>query len=229
MVIKREKRWNLFARVLEEILAAHQQSLGAFDPKLGFSAEKARRLQQSLSVPGSLPVLTPEELEELELALSLREEEWTRLRAALLATEIERMLTYRIGQERALQVAEHFFPLIDEALWEQFQSAGRWGTKRGPDWEAIEDTEMDLAWEGIWETLDSATLALQLSSYVSSSRERVKKLKEARTDFQEALEQLNGLDARMKALPLWVNASQEAQKGLDAVAAWLDEPGETAR
>lgn len=88
---------------------------------------------------------------------------------------------------------------------------------------------MDLAWEGIWETLDSATLALQLSSYVSSSRERVKKLKEARTDFQEALEQLNGLDARMKALPLWVNASQEAQKGLDAVAAWLDEPGETAR
>jgi hypothetical protein len=226
MVTKRENRWNLFAQELEEILAGHQQTLRTFNPKLGFSAEKGRRLQQSLLAPGSLPVLTPEELEAVELELSLSGEEWIRLRAALLATAIERMLMYRIGKERALQAVEHIIPLIGEALREQIQTYGEPGSRRGPDFEAVEDTEVDLAWAGVWEVLDSAALALQMSCYVSSYRERVRKLKDARGDFQEALDRLNDLDNGLKSLPIWEEAQKEAQKGLDSVAERLDDLGE---
>ena len=70
MITKRERYWNLFARELEAVLVVHHQSLSAFDPRLGIAEEKARRLQQSLLTPGSLPVLskrilpTPERQEE---------------------------------------------------------------------------------------------------------------------------------------------------------------------
>ena len=60
-----------FARELEAVLVVHHQSLNAFELRLGIAEEKARRLQQSLLTPGSLPVLAPEELNELELKLPL--------------------------------------------------------------------------------------------------------------------------------------------------------------
>lgn len=223
MVTKREKRWNLFARELEKVLAAHGQSLNQLEPQLGISEEKARRLQQSLFTPKSLPVLSPDELESLEQELFLSNEEWTRLRAALLATSIERLLMERIGEDKAWQVADLTLLLVDEALQEQLQQNRASGTKRILDGEALEDTEMDLAWEGVWNALDSATLALQLSYYVSSYRERVKKLKEAQADFQEALDELNRLDKSTKALPLWHAYVAEVRRGLDSALERLED------
>jgi hypothetical protein len=212
-----QRDWNIFAHELAEVLAAHRQSLSEIDPQLGLTREKARRLQQSLRVPGSLPVLTPEELEDLELELSLRPQEWTRLQAALLATAIERLLIYRIGPLPALQAAEQLLPLLDAALQERWEQEEHLGARRGPDWEAIEGADGDLTWEVIWEMLNSATLALQLGCSVSSYRERVRALKEAREVFQEALELLDGLGASVKALPIWEEAYQEACQGLDSV------------
>jgi hypothetical protein len=120
MTTKQEKSGNLFAHELEEILAAHGQNLSQMDPRLGIPREKARRLLQSLRTPKSFPVLGPEELECLELELPLSGVEWTRLRAALLATAIERMLMDRLGQDKALQAAEQVVFLIDEALRRPF-------------------------------------------------------------------------------------------------------------
>lgn len=213
MTTKRERHWNLFARELEAILTAHRQSLSALDPALGIAESKARRLQQSLSTPNSWPVLDPEEMEKLEQELPLSREEWMRLRAALLAVWIERMLSYRIDQQRALQAAEHLLPLVNEALQEQSRSDGKLRAIRGPDSEAREDTGADQIWERIWEMLDMAMLALQLS-YSVPDRERMKKLREARADFQAALDQLNTLDGGTKSLPIWADASKEAQRGL---------------
>lgn len=213
MATKPERAWNLFARELEAVLGAHHQSLSALDAGLGISVEKARRLQQSLLTPGSLPVLDPEELDALELKLPLSPEEWTRLRAALLATGVERMLTYRIGQERALQAAERLLLLLDASLQEQNQQDGKARARRRPDWEAREDTGMDRAWERIWGMLDEAELALQLS-YSVPDRECVRMLRAARTDFQAALDQLNALDEGTKSLPIWTDASQETRRGL---------------
>lgn len=225
MDTQREQRWNLFARELERVLAAHRHSLDEINPQLGIAREKARRLQQSLQAPGSLPVLTPEELEDLDMELSLRTEEWARLQAALLATAVERLLVYRLGHQQALQAAEQLLPLLDAALQERLRLEDSLGTRRGADWEAAENIEGDLAWEGIWETLDAGTLALQLGRSVSSYRERVRALRGAERDFQEALGRLDTLDTGAKALPIWHEACQEARTGLNSVLERLDDLG----
>jgi hypothetical protein len=225
MVPKREQDWNLFARELETVLAAHHQSLQELDPQLGIPPEKARRLQHSLLTPGSLPVLTPEEFEDLEMGLSLGIGEWTHLQAALLATAVERMLVYRVGEEQALRAATLLLPLLDSALHERWALEERLGASRGPTWEALEDAGEDLVWESIWEMLDAGTLALHLACSVSSYRERVKALKEARGDFQEVQERLHGLGAGFKALPIWEEARQEARRGLASALERLDDLG----
>jgi hypothetical protein len=225
MVTKREPHWNIFAHELEAVLAAHRHSLQELDPQLGIPQEKARRLQHSLLTPGSLPVLTPEEFEDLEVELSLDREEWTRLQAALLATAVERLLVYRVGHEQALQAAELLLPLLDRALHERWTLEERLGARRGPGWEAMEDAVEDLIWESIWQMLDAGTLALQLGCYVSAYREQVRALKEAREDFQEALERLHDLGAGFKTLPIWEEAQQEARRGLDSALERLDDLG----
>jgi|SRR5450755_1882238 hypothetical protein len=217
---------NLFALKLEEILAAHGQKLSQLNPRLGISADKARRLQQSLQEAKSLPVLGPEELERLELELPLSSKEWVQLRAALLATAIERMLMDRIGHDKALQAAEQIVLLIDEALQEQLQEISGPGINRIPDGEASEDIEADLTWEAVYHALDSATMALQLSYYVSSYGERVKRLREAQGNFQDALNELNNLDEGIKSLSLWQDYIAETHQGLHSIAERLEDLGE---
>lgn len=225
MVPKREPHWNLFARELEAVLVAHHQSLQELDPQLGIPLDKARRLQHSLQTPGSLPVLTPDEFEDLEMELSLELEEWTHLQAAVLATAVERLLVYRVGQEQAVRAAELLLPVLDSALQERWTLEERLGARRGPNWGALEDDGDDLVWEGIWETLDAGTLALQLACSVSAYRERVRALVEARGDFQHALERLQSLGAGFQVLPIWEEARQEARRGLDAALERLDDLG----
>jgi len=203
MMPKREPPWNLFARELEVVLVAHHQRLQELDPQLGIPLEKARRLQHSLQTPGSLPVLTPDEFEDLEMELSLNVEEWTHLQAALLATAVERLLAYRVGQEQALRAAELLLPVLDSALQERWTLEERLGASRGPNWEALEDDGEDQVWESVWGMLDSGTLALQLACSVSSYRERVRALSDARRDFQEVLEHLQSLGAGFQVLPIW--------------------------
>jgi hypothetical protein len=81
--------WNLFARVLQEILTAHGYGLGYLDDRAGMHPEKVRRLQRSLKVPKSFPVLNIYEMEQVKSAFRLNREESLRLRATLLAISIE--------------------------------------------------------------------------------------------------------------------------------------------
>ena len=57
--------WNLFASVLQEILAAHGLGLGHLDDRANIHREKVRRLQHSLKVPKSFPVLNIDEMEQV--------------------------------------------------------------------------------------------------------------------------------------------------------------------
>ena len=52
-----QRVWNLFARVLQEILATHGLGLGHLDDRTHIHREKVRRLQLSLKIPKSFPVL----------------------------------------------------------------------------------------------------------------------------------------------------------------------------
>ena len=60
-----EKRWNLFARELEDILATRHLGIGHLDDRAGIHREKIRRLIQSLGRPKSFPMLNAEEMEQI--------------------------------------------------------------------------------------------------------------------------------------------------------------------
>src|SRR5262249_9882432 len=90
-------RWNIFARELESVLAAHGWELGHLDDRgVVYNREKVRRLRKSLTSPGHLATLNPEEMERLMALVPLTKLEQKRLRASLLATAVERTLLDRI-------------------------------------------------------------------------------------------------------------------------------------
>src|SRR5436305_5072632 len=95
------KRWNLFARELETILATRNIDLDHLDEHSSVSRETVLRLSQSLRSAESFPILDVDEMESVVQSLRLSEEEVIRLRAAILATCIERMLMERINQDSA--------------------------------------------------------------------------------------------------------------------------------
>ncbi len=216
------RRWNFFARELEEILAQHGQHLSNLGPHMGVAEEKVRRLQQSLLAPGNFPVLAPEELAQLALELDLEDNELIRLRAALLITELEQTLLYQLGPEQTALLVETIAPAITRTLRDRLQRESRMGAKRGPEWEALDTAEKDWLWEDIQKALNSAALALQLSSTIPARRPRVKKLQKAAKDFQEALDLLESLDEGSKRLSLWTHMYREARRGFDAALASLD-------
>src|SRR5690242_17036365 len=104
------KRWNLFARELEDILATYNLGLGHLEDRVGIHREKVRRLILSLRRPKSFPILNTEEIDLLVQKLPLVAEEVLRLRAAILVTSIEKALMDSINQDAALLVAEQTFP-----------------------------------------------------------------------------------------------------------------------
>ena len=66
------KRWNIFARELEDILASRGLRLGHLDDRAGIHREKVRRLRQSLLRPKSFPVLNPSEMEAVAETFQLK-------------------------------------------------------------------------------------------------------------------------------------------------------------
>src|SRR5262249_24910839 len=150
-------------RELEDLLQARQLGLGHLDDRAWIHREKVRRLQRSLQVPKSFPVLNPEEMEAVIEAFGLGEEEVLRLRAALLVTAIEDLLMDRIGPEQALEAAEQLLQLVQASLQERTLvsvRAMRGGVPMSYEPAAEEiDQELEVALRAI----ERATLALHLS------------------------------------------------------------------
>jgi hypothetical protein len=111
------KRWNIFARELEDILAAHGFRLTHLDDRANIYSRKVSRLRDSLNKPKSFPVLNTEEMERVAVAFSLTDDEMLRLHAAILSTAIEEALMDRIDQDAALLAAEEIFPVIVNAMY----------------------------------------------------------------------------------------------------------------
>ncbi len=219
------KHWNLFARELEAVLAAHQVGLGHLDDRAGIHREKVRRLTQSLHTPKSFPVLNTEEMEQVVLQFQLSDEELLRLRAALLATAIEKMLMDRINQDDALLAAEQAFPMILQALQEQLSGISGLGAVKGGDSGPGADYAGMLL-DSVLQAIDDAELALQLSYQVNIHKERVEKARYARIRFTEALAELDDIQERIRTLQVGQYCSDIAQKGLAAAIERLEDLGE---
>jgi hypothetical protein len=210
------KRWNLFARELEDILRARNAELGLLDDRAKIHREKVRRLQQSLLKPKSFPTLTPEELDRVAEVFHLDDIEIMRLRAALLVTAIERTLMDRINQDDGLRAAEMMLPVVQE------ESA--LGTIRGRDYDFGQDSEEQL--DSIIDYIDAAQLEIHLSRNVASHSERIEHAYQARKLFEMALAALDEADEDVQALQVWHVWHSAAAAGVGDAANRLEELGE---
>jgi hypothetical protein len=222
---KQSKRWNIFARELEDILSAHDLHLGHLDDRAGIHREKVRRLQQSLLAPKSFPVLNPVELELLVETFDLSEEERVRLRAALLATAIERMLMDRIDQDNALLASEQIQTILRDTLLVQFEQESGIGSIRGEDSDSIEDTEGDITWKRAWKEYDEGNMALQLGYGMNSYSESVRCMRDAQGHFTEASTELDSLDDDWQSSQSWKVWRNEIDTGLALTRERLEDLG----
>lgn len=130
-----DRRWNLFARELEDILAARGCPLGRISTCTSVNPAKVLRLRESLSQrhPKAFPLLPLREIDEIILAFALTPSEQLRLHASTLVTAMERVLVNCIDTENALLAAEQLFPIILNALQEhRMEPAGLGHYTRAP-------------------------------------------------------------------------------------------------
>jgi tetratricopeptide (TPR) repeat protein len=215
------RSWNLFASVLQEILAAHGLGLGHLDDRAHIHREKVRRLQLSLRIPKSFPVLNIDEMEQVITIFQLTRNEKTRLRAAILATSIEETLMDRINPDDALKAAEQIFSIIEQALQEHAHDLVGIGAIKGGGAMASGESEIDRKLGNAFTAIDHATLALHLSRNADSQVERVERAQQALNGFRSALAELDKATSLLKIQDVWQVWHDEAQNGLTAAQSRL--------
>ncbi len=181
-------RWNIFARELENILAARGLRLSHLDDRgVVFHREKVRRLQHSLKSPGHLTMLNPEEMTRLIATFGLSDLEQQRLQASLLATAVEMALLDRADAQLALMAAEDVFDILFAAFRARPEMTVASRIKAAAftdEAEPFGDEQFELALD----LLDRACLALSLGRAASSPRSRAIRTYEAAGGFARALQ-----------------------------------------
>lgn len=217
--------WNIFAQELQNVLHKYGMELGQLDDRVGIHREKVRRLIQSLRTPSSLPVLSPDDMEEIINTLNLDQEDVMRLRAAVLATSVQRMLSDRIYQDEARLAAEQILPTIVQSLT-AYRGARGLGNVRGGDIDPLEDDELSIVLETALDAIDRGSNALSLSTSVNSYTEQVRQARQALDYYGEAMKGLQRASRAIRRLPGWQQWHDEAQKGFGAARGQLDKLGE---
>lgn len=199
MGIPRAPQWNIFARELAKLMDIRGLKLShLYNRQIVYYPEIVRRLQQSLDRPGRFPILNPDELDRLISALHLTPTEENQLKAAIVATSIERTLMDRINQEAALQAADDVFHIVFDALENRTGSA--LGHIKGGVFfvepEIPDDPNLDTALD----LIDRATLALYASRDAPTPRVRMANAREADEAFFAALMLLEGVEHLSSAM-----------------------------
>lgn len=209
------KRWNIFARELENILASRGLRLGHLDDRAGIHREKVRRLRQSLPKPRSFPVLNPSEMEAVAEAFQLNLYEILHLRAAILTAAIEELLMERIDPESALLAADQILSMLSRALCDGYNSIAAFAAIRGEQNDS-EETDLDRAVEGALLAIDRATKSLYLG--MTAAAEPQIYTQQAHVQFEAALIMLGQAPDEIKAREDWQVWYDEVQRGLHGTA-----------
>lgn len=213
-------RWNIFARELENILAARGLRLSHLDDRgVVFHREKVRRLQQSLKSPGHLATLNPDEMTRLITTFGLSDLEQQRLRASLLATAVEMTLLDRVDARLALMASEDVFNILFAAIRARPEmtvasriKAAAFTNKTVPDGDEQFEQALDL--------LDRACLALLLCRDTSSAQGRVIHAYEAAGGFARALQCLQNCQSpshESEEWHYWYNEAEAGQRLVEAL------------
>jgi hypothetical protein len=180
-------QWNIFARELDRVLAVHGLRLGQLDDEgIVHHPEKVARLQRSLNSPAHFPALNPEEMDRLQKIVGLSEEEMQRLRAALVATAVERTLMDRLDPQTALMAANDVFELCLAAM--RAHSTPILAAVRGGHMDGASDDEQ--AEEEVADLLDAAVIALDGAHYAPTPHARQAYAREALRLYTQALSRL---------------------------------------
>ena len=214
------KYQNIFVLELENILRSRGLELGHLKSRAGIHHEIVNRLKCSQTAP-RFHLLSPDDLERVISTFQLTGDEQLRLRAAILATAIEKMLMNRIDKDNALAAAKEIFPILLAALHARLgQQDGIAATRSGreaaiDDLASEEEAVPDL--EPILEQFDRAMLALYLARQSDVLTERVEQARVAYNGFAAVLVALQDLGKRdeaimkMEAWHLWYEEAQYGQ------------------
>jgi hypothetical protein len=205
-----EQSENLFAQELVQILAEHGLELAQL-ANVGIEATTIERLESSLHNSQFSPVLSPDEMELLVTGLLIDATEQGRLKAALLAMAVRRLLKDQLGPTYASQITSKIYDLVlDASLKADLGTLG--DSVRGQGYDSREDR----TWAVIWEAMDAADMALGLSRGISKAVQ-MSNLREARSRLEEALEALDSLKDAMGSSPTWLTNYKKASKDLKTV------------
>ena len=216
-MIDSEQSGSFYARELVQILAEHGLSLADLVNRVGLDPLMVERLRLSLTNPLLSPVFSLDEQETLVTGLLLNATEQRRLLAALMATAIQRLLKDQLGLPGAHQFTEQAYPfLLAASLQADLETLGV--RDRTPDHGSREDQ----IWSAIWDAIESAALAFQMSQGRGLSRsERVRCLREAREWLEEAMADLESLNEAGKESPIWRACYNKASKDFKTVTRYL--------
>jgi hypothetical protein len=222
---------NLFAIELEKALARHVENarLGMLEYHSGIHPEKVRQLKKSLDTPGKFPTLNPDELESVIATPKFHlESERMTLRAAILATSIQKLLFDQdMTPSGALTVARQVMPTILEKLQAVTQNPTLAGSFRdlstqngGATMEEALEALLDNILESSLQAIDRGTLTLHLVAHVRFLAEREEQAQEAGAAFTSALELLDSAERRVQTDSTFAPVRAEA---LARIAIWRQE------
>jgi hypothetical protein len=208
------KRWNIFARELEDILVSRGLRLGQLDDRAGIHREKVRRLRISLLSPKSFPVLNPAEMEDVAEAFHFKLYEVLHLRAAALAAAIEALLMDRIDSESALLVTEQILHMLSRALRDNPNRVSALNAIRGEQDGSSDPTDFERACEGALQAIDRATRFMYFE--MNAAEHRIYS-QQAQLHFEVALALLQQAPDEIKAGEDWQMWHNEVLNGLNKI------------
>jgi hypothetical protein len=213
------KRWNIFARELEDILALRGLKLTHLDDRANIYPRKVARLRESLHRPKSFPVLNREEMERISVAFRLNSDEILRLHAAILTAAIEKTLMDHIGQDAALLAAEQIFLVILGAIFRHGKSMFDLSTI--PSEQSSEEAPRNESLGRALALIDLAAMALYLSDTQAHSDQLIY-AKQAYKGFKSAIKELESISQHSNKDTLWIKIMEEAKKGFDTAKKQLE-------
>lgn len=212
-------RWNIFARVLEDILMKRQLSWQNLYERAAIEQDIVDRLQTSLSSPTTFPVLTIEEMDEVIDVFDVSPHEVLELRAAIIAISVEQMLMERIESQTALLAAEQVFSTALAALVKQKDE------KHG-DGSSMSDRGLERFFDEVERYIDAGKHAKQLSRFVTS-KVRVRQLQEGYYHFEQARRLLEReRSSPIGSMRLWQKHYLRVQKECEQIRKELKSLGE---
>ena len=212
------KRWNIFARELEALLAIRRARIEALPEEIGLFPDTARRLVQSLSKPDLFPVLNAEEIEALNHKYRLTPDEDLRLNAATIAASLEETLIAYLDQETALSIADSEFLQILAALRQAEEGAK--DTRRGDTFQVGDNTN-DRAFNAALHSFDVGEKAMHRCLNARSQEAQRDAAHSAYESFQQALKHLDKADEHIRRTQGWRDWQAKIRHRLNAARDYL--------